>query len=97
LSLLAFITIYQPPKIIDMTTTVPQKLFTPLKLGAIALKHRVIMAPLTRTRSPSGIPNENVVKYYGQRASDGGLLISEATHISLMVGNPSDVCRFLIA
>ncbi|RPB29842.1 FMN-linked oxidoreductase [Terfezia boudieri ATCC MYA-4762] len=70
-----------------MTTTVPQKLFTPLKLGAIALKHRVIMAPLTRTRSPGGIPNENVVKYYGQRASDGGLLISEATHISLMGGN----------
>ncbi|KAF8451856.1 hypothetical protein BGX38DRAFT_1130622 [Terfezia claveryi] len=70
-----------------MTITVPQKLFTPLKLGAIALKHRVIMAPLTRTRSPGGIPNEDVVKYYGQRASDGGLLISEATHISLMGGN----------
>lgn len=69
-----------------MSAAAPRKLFTPLKLGSIALKHRVIMAPLTRTRSPGGIPNENVVKYYGQRASDGGLLISEATLISFMVG-----------
>lgn len=70
-----------------MTTIALQKLFTPLKLGTVALKHRVIMAPLTRTRSPGGIPNENVVNYYEQRASDGGLLISEATHISFMGGN----------
>ncbi|KAF8534110.1 hypothetical protein BDD12DRAFT_919051 [Trichophaea hybrida] len=48
------------------------KLFSPLKLGSITLKHRVIMAPLTRVRSPEHIPNENVVEYYRQRASEGG-------------------------
>jgi 2,4-dienoyl-CoA reductase-like NADH-dependent reductase (Old Yellow Enzyme family) len=36
-------------------------------------------------RSPEHIPDDNVVEYYMQRASDGGLLISEATHISVMV------------
>ncbi|KAL7276767.1 hypothetical protein RUND412_000232 [Rhizina undulata] len=61
------------------------KLFTPLQLGALTLKHRVVLAPLTRVRSPEYIPGEYVAEYYKQRASDGGLLISEATHISVMV------------
>lgn len=61
------------------------KLFTPLKLGKMELKHRIVMAPLTRTRSPEHIPDENVVEYYRQRASEGGLLITEATNISVMV------------
>jgi N-ethylmaleimide reductase len=43
------------------------------------------MAPLTRVRSPEHIPDKAVVEYYEQRASDGGLLISEAAHISVMV------------
>ncbi|KAI5841998.1 hypothetical protein BZA05DRAFT_449358 [Tricharina praecox] len=63
------------------------KLFTPLTLGNITLKHRVVMAPLTRDRSPEHIPDDFVDEYYAQRASDGGLLISEATHISVMGGN----------
>ncbi|KAF8476250.1 hypothetical protein BDZ91DRAFT_674503 [Kalaharituber pfeilii] len=69
-----------------MSLVTRENLFTPLKLGSIRLKHRVIMAPLTRTRSPGGIPNDNVREYYEQRASDGGLLISEGTHISFMAG-----------
>ncbi len=61
-----------------------KKLFTPVKLGAIQLKHRVVMAPLTRSRSeqPGNTPGDLMVKQYGQRASDGGLIISEATNIS---------------
>ena len=43
------------------------------------------MAPLTRVRCPEHIPSENVVEYYRQRASNGGLIVSEATHISVMV------------
>ncbi|KAF8425089.1 hypothetical protein EV426DRAFT_632469 [Tirmania nivea] len=43
-----------------MTTTAPQKLFTP----PIALKHRVIMAPLIRTRSLGSIPNESWNYYH---------------------------------
>lgn len=70
-----------------MTGLGETKLFAPFKLGSLNLKHRVIMAPLTRVRSPEHIPDENVVEYYQQRASDGGLIITEATHISVMGGN----------
>lgn len=59
-------------------------LFRPLKIGAIELAHRVIMAPMTRMRAaqPGDIPQEMHAEYYGQRASKGGLLITEATDIS---------------
>jgi N-ethylmaleimide reductase len=62
-----------------------QELFTPVELGPTHLKHRVVMAPLTRSRSipPDGIPGDLMLKYYSQRTSDGGLIISEATQLSL--------------
>src|SRR5271169_4067611 len=61
------------------------KLFTPLQIGPMTLQHRVVMAPLTRSRSvqPGDIPGDLMVEYYGQRASEGGLIISEATAISI--------------
>ncbi len=64
--------------------TQKQTLISPVQLGSIALKHRVVMAPLTRSRSvqPGDIPGDLMLKYYKQRASDGGLIISEATTIS---------------
>ena len=60
-------------------------LFTPVQLGAHQLKHRVVMAPLTRSRSvqPNSVPGSLMREYYGQRASEGGLIIGEATNISL--------------
>src|ERR1700744_5391725 len=60
------------------------KLFTPVQIGPILLKHRVVMAPLTRSRSeqPGDIPGTLMTEYYTQRASEGGLIISEATSIS---------------
>ena len=59
-------------------------LFTPIHLGDLALEHRVVMAPLTRMRSrqPGDVPHALNATYYGQRASRGGLLITEATDIS---------------
>jgi N-ethylmaleimide reductase len=62
-----------------------RKLFTPLKIGPTMLKHRVVMAPLTRSRSiqPNSIPGDLMAEYYAQRASDGGLIIGEATNISV--------------
>ncbi|KAI5475978.1 hypothetical protein MNV49_000537 [Pseudohyphozyma bogoriensis] len=67
------------------------KLFTPITIGATNLKHRVVLAPLTRNRAtPSAtidktwVPNDLMCEYYGERATDGGLLISEATPISLV-------------
>ncbi|PIJ49412.1 alkene reductase [Erwinia sp. OLTSP20] len=59
------------------------KLFTPLSAGKLRLQHRVVMAPATRMRSESGgVPGDLMVEYYRQRASQGGLLIAEATAIS---------------
>ena len=65
-----------------------QPLFTPIRVGAILLEHRVVMAPLTRSRSvqPGNIPGDLMLEYYSQRASDGGLIVSEATSISIAGG-----------
>jgi N-ethylmaleimide reductase len=64
------------------------KLFTPIQVGPIQLKHRVVMAPLTRSRSvqPGAIPGDLMLKYYSQRASHGGLIVSEGTSISVAGG-----------
>ncbi|MGV3578323.1 alkene reductase [Brevundimonas sp.] len=57
-------------------------LFDPIDLGAIHLKNRIAMAPLTRSRAVKGeVPNPLAVEYYAQRASMG-LIVSEATQIS---------------
>ena len=60
------------------------RLFSSLPVGDLKLSHRVVMAPLTRMRSsqPGDIPNPLNAEYYAQRATPGGLLISEATQIS---------------
>lgn len=65
-------------------------LFTPVKLGALELKNRIIMAPLTRLRAINErVPNDLMLEYYRQRAS-AGLIITEATAISPMsVGYPN--------
>jgi len=58
------------------------KLLSPIHLGALILKNRVLMAPLTRMRAAEGdVPGELAAQYYSQRAS-AGLIISEATQIS---------------
>ena len=59
------------------------KLFSPVRVGPYALSHRVVMAPLTRMRSePGDVPGALMVKYYCQRASEGGLIVTEATPVS---------------
>ena len=58
-------------------------LFSPVQVGAIHLKHRVVMAPLTRLRSnQDDSPSNLMVEHYSQRASDGGLIIIEAAGVS---------------
>jgi 2,4-dienoyl-CoA reductase-like NADH-dependent reductase (Old Yellow Enzyme family) len=69
---------------------VSSSLFQPLKLGAVTLSHRVVQAPCTRmrsTRESDGVyvPNDLNVVYYAQRASQGGLMLTEATPISRTV------------
>jgi N-ethylmaleimide reductase len=55
-----------------MTTT----LFSPITLGALQLRNRVVMAPMTRSRALGNTPNELMARYYALRA-DAGLLITE--------------------
>lgn len=58
-------------------------LLTPITAGQLQLKHRIVMAPTTRMRTvQGGIPGELMIEYYRQRASEGGLLIAEATAVS---------------
>ncbi|WP_166298841.1 alkene reductase [Bradyrhizobium sp. 2S1] len=66
-------------------------LFSPLKVGPYELKHRVVMAPLTRMRAarPSLAPRPLNAEYYAQRATPGGLLIAEASPVvATGFGNP---------
>ena len=61
----------------------PLSLFTPLAVGRYTLAHRVVMPPLTRMRAGAGnVPNQLAPEYYGQRASEGGLIIAESTQVT---------------
>ncbi|WP_420997669.1 alkene reductase [Cupriavidus sp. 30B13] len=62
----------------------PLKLSEPLKVGPYTLRHRVVMAPLTRSRAgqPGNVPAPLNACYYAQRAS-AALIITEATQVSL--------------
>jgi N-ethylmaleimide reductase len=54
------------------------KLLSPVSLGALSLKNRVVMAPLTRMRAGAeDVPGDLAAQYYAQRSS-AGLIISEA-------------------
>ncbi|OGM48935.1 hypothetical protein ABOM_003113 [Aspergillus bombycis] len=69
------------------------RLFEPLEVGTVQLKHRMVMAPLTRFRADADhIPLPIVADYYAQRASvPGTLMISEATFISKRAGGYPNV------
>ncbi len=54
------------------------KLLSPVKIGKIQLKNRIVMAPMTRCRAIGNIPNELIAEYYKQR-SGAGLIITEGT------------------
>ncbi|WP_370462308.1 alkene reductase [Oceanimonas sp. MB9] len=60
-------------------------MFEPLKLGSLTLKNRIVMPPMTRSRSsqPEDVANELMATYYAQRAS-AGLIVSEGTQVSPM-------------
>lgn len=60
------------------------KLLEPVSLGALRLRNRIIMAPLTRCRATpqSYTANPRMVQYYAERAADAGMVITEATLVS---------------
>ena len=65
-------------------------LFEPLQAGRMALANRIVMAPLTRNRSPNAIPKPITAEYYAQRAS-AGLLVTEGTAVSQQGQGYADV------
>ncbi|GAA5221081.1 alkene reductase [Membranihabitans marinus] len=54
------------------------QLFQPFTMGQISLDNKIVMAPMTRSRAISNIPNELMAEYYRQR-STAGLIITEGT------------------
>jgi N-ethylmaleimide reductase len=58
-------------------------LSSPIKLGTLSLKNRVVLAAMTRMRTDpkTGIPNDLMVDYYSQRAG-AGLILTECAAVS---------------
>ncbi len=60
--------------------TDPSPLFRSFRLRGMELKNRIVMAPMTRSHSPSWAPNDENVAYYRRRAeNEVGLILSEGT------------------
>ena len=73
-----------------------ETLFRPFQLKGLTLPNRIVMAPMTRSHSPGGIPGPNVAAYYRRRAEGGvGLIVTEGTFINDPVaGFDANVPRF---
>ncbi|QCN95943.1 12-oxophytodienoate reductase [Azospirillum argentinense] len=71
-------------------------LFRPFALKSLNLKNRVVMAPMTRSFSPGGVPTDDVAAYYRRRAeNEVGLILSEGTVIDRpSSSNDPNVPRF---
>src|SRR5689334_5198384 len=71
-------------------------LFRPFSLKSLNLRNRIVMAPMTRSFSPGGVPTDNVAAYYRRRAeNDVGLILSEGTVIDRPASsNDPNVPRF---
>ncbi|WP_299176684.1 NADH:flavin oxidoreductase [uncultured Chryseobacterium sp.] len=60
-----------------------EALFSPFSYKNLHLKNRVVMAPMTRAQSDSGVPTQKIADYYARRAaSEVGLILSEGTVIN---------------
>jgi 2,4-dienoyl-CoA reductase-like NADH-dependent reductase (Old Yellow Enzyme family) len=75
-----------PPTILDdqalMVNRSTGALFQPFQLQGLALQNRIVMAPMTRSHSPEGVPGAEVAAYYRRRAEGGvGLIITEGTFV----------------
>ena len=63
-----------------MSDTAP--LFEPLKIRGMTIPNRIVMAPMTRSFSPGGVPGQDVVDYYERRGNaDVGLIVTEGTTV----------------
>ncbi|SHG44688.1 NADH:flavin oxidoreductase [Pedobacter caeni] len=71
-------------------------LFRPFSLKSLNIKNRIVMAPMTRSFSPNGIPGGNVATYYQKRAEgEVGLILSEGTVIDrISSSNDANIPHF---
>lgn len=71
-------------------------LFQPFQLKSLTLKNRIVMAPMTRSFSPDGVPTADVAAYYARRAANAvGLIVSEGAGVARPASlNDRNVPRF---
>ena len=86
-------TIYHKQESMTSKNTSTHPLFSPIKIGNMNLKHRVVMCPLTRYRNDDDhVPTDMMTTYYSQRSNPPGtLIVSEATLIAPQAGGYSNV------
>ena len=66
-------------------------LFTPYSSEKLNLPNRWVMAPMTRKRSPGGVPSPEVAEHYRRRAAGGiGLIVTEGTLVNHPLASPED-------
>jgi 2,4-dienoyl-CoA reductase-like NADH-dependent reductase (Old Yellow Enzyme family) len=73
-----------------------KSLFEPFTFKGLTLPNRIVMAPMTRSKSPGGVATRDVADYYARRAAaEVGLIISEGTGVARPVSlNDAGVPRF---
>jgi len=67
-------------------------LFRPFTFNGLTVPNRIVMAPMTRSKSPGGIPGPEVAAYYRRRAeNETGLIITEGTTVNdpVATGDPA--------
>ncbi|MEM1423404.1 MAG: 12-oxophytodienoate reductase, partial [Planctomycetota bacterium] len=68
-----------------MPDTAPSvaSLFEPVTVAGLAMRNRIVMAPMTRRKAPDDrVPNDAIARYYARRAEHNvGLILTEGTHI----------------
>ncbi|MFT5375564.1 MAG: 2,4-dienoyl-CoA reductase-like NADH-dependent reductase (Old Yellow Enzyme family) [Candidatus Latescibacterota bacterium] len=66
-------------------------LFEPYQAAGLEFANRWVMAPMTRKRSPGGMPTEVAAEYYRRRAAGGvGLIVTEGTLVEHALASPDD-------
>ncbi|MFD7405155.1 NADH:flavin oxidoreductase [Streptomyces sp. NPDC059866] len=73
-----------------------QVLARPFTVGGLTVPNRIVMAPMTRSFSPGGIPGADVASYYSRRAAAGvGLIVTEGTYVGHeSAGESGNIPRF---
>ncbi|MFE4518771.1 NADH:flavin oxidoreductase [Kitasatospora sp. NPDC056783] len=63
----------------------------PFTVGDLTVPNRIVMAPMTRMKSPGGVPGPDVAEYYARRAAHQvGLIVTEGTYIDRTAASAFD-------